>query len=123
MMFTEAILSWIIKMPAVAGLRLLSIMRRWMRSSTSFRKRYTCRLKGMTQKFYLKEMRAGNRFLSVLLMLDIFCASGLRAQQKTPALERVVTVKVSSESLENILEMISRQAHCTFSYNPEAIPV
>ena len=68
-------------------------------------------------------MLAGNRFFAALLLVNIFFLIPTFAQKKIPALERVVTVKVSGEPLESILDMISKQAHCTFSYNPDAIPV
>jgi hypothetical protein len=77
----------------------------------------------MILKFYLKEMLAGNRFSSALLLFIFFLHSASLAQKKIPVLERVVTLKVSNEPLEAVLEMISRQAHFSFSYNPEAIPV
>ena len=68
-------------------------------------------------------MLAGNRFISALPLLYVFLCTPSFAQKKVPALERVITLKVSNEPLEDVLEMISRQAHFTFSYNPEAIPV
>jgi len=68
-------------------------------------------------------MLAGNRFYSALLLSILFLNTTTFAQKKIPVLERVITLKVSNEPLESVLEMISRQAHFSFSYSPEAIPV
>ena len=77
----------------------------------------------MHLKYYLKEMLAGSRFFSALVLLNIFSTSFSFAQKNIPVLERVISMKVSNEPLQSVLDMISQQAHCTFSYNPEAIPV
>ena len=68
-------------------------------------------------------MLAGNRFVSALLLMNIIFLPVSFAQKKTPVLERVITLKVSNELLESVLEKIAKQANVTFSYNPEAIPV
>jgi len=123
MMGTEAALSWKIVKQAAADLQLHSIMKRLMQSLTSSLKLYICRLNEMTQKLYLKEMLAGKRFFSALLLMNIILLPMSFAQKKVPVLERTISLKVSNEPLQSVLEIISQKTGCTFSYNPEAIPV
>src|SRR5215204_2504966 len=101
MMCTEATSSLKIVKQAAAGLQLHSIMKRLMQLLTSSLKLYICKLKEMIQKYYSREMRAGNRFFSAFLLTNIILFQTTFAQKKTPVLERTITLKVSNEPLES----------------------
>lgn len=55
--------------------------------------------------------------LFVLLLFTIPCFS----QDKTPVLEREVTITATNQALESVLNNMSFQANFVFSYSPEAI--
>lgn len=55
--------------------------------------------------------------LFVLLLFTIPCFS----QDKTPVLEREVTITATNQALESVLSNMSFQANFVFSYSPEAI--
>lgn len=61
-------------------------------------------------------------FRIILLFLCCLTVLPLAAQEKVPALEREVSMKVTDEPVNNVLQEIAIQAGIKFSYNPSGIP-
>ncbi|MES2779707.1 MAG: hypothetical protein V4651_07380 [Bacteroidota bacterium] len=62
-----------------------------------------------------------NRFLIILFF--ILPVVPLHAKNNTPALERIVTIDISNETISNVLSVVAAQTQVKFSYNPSAVPV
>lgn len=61
------------------------------------------------------------RLLNVILLMAFFISESAIAQQSKPILERTVTLKVRSMRTDAVMNMISTQAHFSFSYNPDFV--
>lgn len=52
----------------------------------------------------------------------LFLSLNIWAQKATPPLERVVTIRVSNETISSVLTQLSQQSQIKFSYNPTIVP-
>ncbi|MEO8085182.1 MAG: STN and carboxypeptidase regulatory-like domain-containing protein [Bacteroidota bacterium] len=63
-------------------------------------------------------MVANSRILYLLFLFIIVNPKINSGQTKTPALERTVSINVANETMETVLDQVSKQGHFSFSFNP-----
>ncbi|CAH0994567.1 hypothetical protein EMA8858_00677 [Emticicia aquatica] len=59
----------------------------------------------------------------LLTFIFLFCWANLIFAQNRPPLERIISIKISNERLDNALKNIANAASFSFSYNPDEIAI
>ena len=68
-------------------------------------------------------MSANSKFIWGLILLFFATVLASPAQNNVPILEKKISIQLKSESVENILQAIEREAGFTFSYTPQVITI